>query len=153
MSYNTIAIRGFEQRDEAIAAAADIQPGMLLGFNSSGVIKHGVAAGPLAPVAVALESPTAKASSTGVIDTLYANGDTVYIGHPKAGDVGYLLLAHSTGNTAVEGVSQLVSNGAGLVKVYALSTGVTDGVLVGTADESVDNSAGTAAVRLRVKFA
>lgn len=154
-TYHTIAIRGLEKRDEAIAAgSAGIKPGMLLGFNSTGQVKkHAVAAGNARPTFVALESPTAKPGADAAIDTAYVDGDTVYYATPQAGDVGYLFLAHSTGNTAVKGVSTLVSAGNGYVKVAALTTGVVQGAIVGVPDESVDNSSGTGPVRLRVKFA
>lgn len=157
-TYHTITIQNFHhaQMEEAVAAtSAAIKPGHLLAYNTTGQYKkHAVAAGLCAPILVALEDLTVEPSATAAIDTAYSDGATVYAARAKSGDVYYMFAAHSTGNNYQKGITKLVSNGAGLVKAYALSTGLVDGAFIGVPDENLDNSAtGGATARLRVRIA
>lgn len=145
--YRTVMIQGCEVRLEGIAGAGTIKPGHLLTYSSGNVIIHGTADGAQERL-FAIESPTADHATTANIDLAYASGDTVYMTRPAPGDVMYAWLA--TGNTTVIGVSQLVSNGDGTLKIATLGAGTLTNAIVGVPEEVVANASGSA-VRLKIR--
>jgi hypothetical protein len=148
--YSTIAIQGCEVRKEALADEAII-PGQLLRFDADEELeKHATAGGVLVNKLVALESPTAAPGTTQAIDTAYAIGEIVYYAIPRPGDVCYMFLA--AGETAVKGISQLVSDGAGALQVATVDATTLVNSIVGVPAEDKDNSGGGSAVRVLVEI-
>ena len=149
-TYSTISIRGCEVRDEALADEA-ITPGQLLRFDADEELeKHATAGGVLVNKLVALESPTAAPGTTDAIDTAYAIGEIVYYTIPRPGDLVYMWL--KAGETAVKGISQLVSDGAGALQVATVDATTLANSIVGVAAEDKDNSGGGSAVRVLVEI-
>lgn len=146
--FRTIVIQGDSQNVlEKLAGEANIKPGHLLAISSGAVIKHATADG-VSQRLVAVESPTA--SGTGLtIDKTYANGDTVYYTQARSGDVLYMILADS--NVAVGGVTPLVSNGDGTLKIATVAAGTLEDAVVGYAEESVTTSGAVARIRVRIR--
>lgn len=136
----TILLRGDNAvGGEARAAAdSDIMPGMLLTTDTDGeVLPHNVAGGP-AHRRFAREESYAGGS----IDTVFEDGDTVPFWDTNNGDWAYAFL--DAGETADIG-TQLESAGNGYLQA------ITTGTPIATAHEAVDNSGGSAAVRIRVE--
>lgn len=150
--YRTILIRGgadnHHVREEKLAGEANIKPGHLLAISSGAVIKHATADG-VQQSLVAMESAVAESPTANSIDIAYPNGDTVHYVVGRPGDVLYMWLA--TANDAVEGVSQLVSNGDGTLKLATVSATTLEGAVVGVPAESLNNASGSAA-RLAVRL-
>lgn len=152
---NTILIKGDPQKQEEKCAAI-VTPGELLTFNASGLlIPHGTAGGNPNPTMVAMEQ---EIIGNG-IDTDYASGDTVQYLIPKPGDVLYMFLAdgenidkgdpvESDGNGDLqEHTPQAVDEGgAATYTIYA-------NAVLGYAEEDLDNSAGGARARIKVRIA
>ena len=153
-TYHTILIYrngvrdGYIHEDEADEA---ITPGMLVSFDTDEEIqKHAVADGVQSQM-FALENPYDDDTSEAAIDSDYAVADTVRYFYAVPGDVVYALNAHG-GSAAVKGVSRLVSNGAGLLKVVTVDASTLATAVVGVAEEDVDNSGGSAKVRIKVRI-
>ena len=145
--YRTVMIQGCEARLEGLAGAGTIKPGHLLTYSSGNVIIHGTADGAQERL-FAIESPTADSNTLLSIDVPYANGDTVYMTRPAPGDVVYAFLA--TANNAVKGVSQLVSNGDGTLKIAVVSATTLTNSIVGVPEENNNNATGSP-VRLKIR--
>lgn len=150
--YRTIMIRGGTDnsfnREEKLAGEANIKPGHLLAISSGAAIKHATADG-VQQALVAIENAAAESATASNIDIAYTNGDTLHYAVGKPGDVLYMWLA--TANDAVEGVSQLVSNGDGTLKLATVAAGTLTGAVVGVPAESLNNTSGSAA-RLAVRL-
>lgn len=144
-----IALQGGLVRAEETAGEAGIKPGHLLAMSSGELIKHATADGIALARLVALESPTAEAGTTPAIDTAYADGDSVYYAVGQPGDIFYMWLA--TANNAVRGVSALVSNGDGTLKIATVSDTTLAGAVIGVPAENLNNTSGSAA-RLKVQI-
>jgi len=138
---------------EAIAHEA-LYPGHLLNINTDEEVqKHNAAADVLVGKLVAAESQTpdtATYPTTAAIDIPYAADDTAYYVEGVAGDVFNMWLA--AGESAVKGISQMVSDGSGALTVATVGTATLANSIVGIADEDVDNSGGSVAVRCRVRI-
>ena len=141
---NTILIQCEGARREGIAkAASTIIPGDLLAYDGGELKEHATADGVVGAKNVAIESQLAAPTSTGVtIDTAYTAGDTIYFVTPKPGDILYMWL--KTGNNAVKGVSALVSDGAGALKIAAaVDATLIAGAQVGVPAENLNNTSGS----------
>lgn len=146
---HSIVVQGGLVRSEAKAGAAGILPGHLLEFNGGNVRKHATADGVNSRL-VAVESTHVNPSTTPIIDVAYPNGDNVYYAEGQPGDEFYMLLANN--QNAVKGVSRLVSNGDGTLKIAAaVDASLIAGAEVGVPAENLNNTSG-AAVRLKVKI-
>jgi hypothetical protein len=146
-TWHTIALQGGAVRREALAHEI-ITPGQLLEINTDEeVAKHSSDGGVIPGKLIALESPTAVAGTTGVIDTTYAAGDTVYYAVGQPGDVYYMFLKN--GETVVKGVTQVVSDGAGAVKAVSIGETTVTETVVGVADQDLTASSAT---RCRIRI-
>ena len=128
-----------------------ITPGHLLDITGAAVRSHATGDGVLPGKLVALENqtPDTQASpTTAAIDITYASGDTVYYAQGNPGDVFNMIVA--TSQTTVAGVSQLVSNGDGTLKVTTVDAATLVGAVVGVADEAV--TSGTVVARCRTRI-
>lgn len=144
---NTIVLKGCGTRKEAIASGA-ITPGHLVEFGGAQDLRVHATAGGNARKAFAVENDL---MGTG-IDTAYALLDQVQYNVFKAGDEVYALVA--AGAAAITKGNALESAGDGTLQVEgtATATGDTD-IVVAYALESVDNSVGGSAVRIKVEVA
>lgn len=151
---NTIVLKGSPQAQEAVSAVV-ITPGELLAWNATpALIPHGTASGNVAPIMVATEQELIGND----IDTDYASGDTVHYVVPESGAVLYMFLADG------ENVSQgdlLESDGNGDLQAHtpqavneggAATVNIQSVAVVGTAAEDLNNSAGGARARIRVRI-
>lgn len=130
-------------------------PGMLLKNSGGSMIAHPTRGSFLPAKLIALENPwpdTDGSPTSAAIDIPYKKGDTIRYIQGVPGDVCLMLLGSASGSaTAVEGISQLVSDGAGGVLV-ASGTALQDNEIVGVPDEDVDNSGETTYARLKVRI-
>lgn len=133
----TILLRGDGVKCEGTSTTA-VTPGHLLAVSGTGVRTHNAEAGAAIP-AFAIES-----IDGGVIDDEYESGANVEYVFPQPGAVVYGWLEAGS-NAAIN--ANLYSAGNGELKVVLAAEG---GVIVGKAFEAVDNSAGEAAVRIKV---
>lgn len=136
----TVLLRGDNAvHGEAVAAAgSNIVPGMLLETTAAGAVQpHSEEGGP-AQRRFAREESYAGGS----IDDVFEDGDTVPFWDMNNGDWVYAFLA---AGESVEAGDLLDSNGDGSLRAHAV------GAVVGKAHETVDNSGGTSAVRIRVE--
>lgn len=133
----TILLRGTGVQGESIASGA-ITPGHLILVGGTTVAVHGTALAPAMP-AFAVES-----MDGGTIDTAYAADDNVYYVIASFGSCVNALLKAGENIAAKD---KLVSAGDGTLKKFAAASG---GNVVAIADEAVNNSAGSDAVRLKV---
>ncbi len=150
-TYKTIVIQSAldgVNRQERLAGEASIKPGMLLEISSGNVVSHNTADGNAHPVLVALESPTADSASLASIDTVYANGDTVYYTVGAPGDVLYMTLA--IGESTVAGVTALVSDAAGNLKAAVVGETTIAGAVVGTALDTITGDGSTHRCRVMI---
>lgn len=137
-------------RQEALAGAANITPGELLVISAADtVVQHAAASGVLTGKLVALETQTPDDETALTIDVDYANGDTVYFAEGRPGDEYYMWLA-DTENAALS--DQLQSDGNGHLLVSAGGAGILANSIVGYAQEAVNNAAGGAPARIRVRI-
>lgn len=134
-------------RLELLAGEANIKPGHLLAISSGKVIKHATADG-VQQRLVALESQNADADLTASVDTVYANGDTVYYTSAQPGDVLYMLLAVGVSTTL--GVTPLVSNGDGTLKNATVDANTLSGAVVGIADQTVVGGGSVTRCKVRI---
>lgn len=149
-TYHTIAVQGPGSRKEGLADVA-ITPGELLRYKSDGDLEpHGTAGGVLASKLVALESQTPDSESAASIDVDYAIGETVHYAVGRPGEVYYMWL--KAGETAVKGITQLVSDGAGALQAETVDASTLANSVVGVPAESYDNSGGGSRVRLLVEI-
>ncbi len=119
-----------------------ITPGDLVeNPSATGLVRHSVAAGDTQRL-FALPNTAVG----GTIDTDYASGDTVRYGVARTGDEIYAWLADAV--TVVAGVTRLVSNGDGSLKIAVADE--TDSQIVGTAIEALTASGKT---RCRIEAA
>jgi hypothetical protein len=142
MAKKTIKLLGECIQNEDEKAIEAITPGHLIVYNgTTGWIKHATAAGPVIPVQIALEREEMGKD----IDQAYAINDTVKACVPYSG-CRFNGLVAAAAPAIVKG-DLLESAGNGTVR--KVTTGA-DLDIVGVALESVDNSAGGTAVRIRV---
>jgi hypothetical protein len=143
MASNTVILKGWGVRKEAKAATV-ITPGDFITIGATGLSR--AAAG-------AIEKTIAvEAEVTGKdLNTDYAVGDNVYYEAVHSGQEVNALLAFGAGNTAVVGSPLKVAASTGKLAVGALPADVA--ALVGYAMAAVDNSGGSAPVRIRVEIA
>lgn len=148
MASKTIILKGTGIRNETDAGAA-ITPGMLLTFDSNGdVIPHNITGGRAAADFAVQEDFLGK-----TIDEAYASGDRVQHVACHAGmQVNALVKA---GVAAITKGDFLVSDDAGtlinIVDVLALSPVPLEHAVIARALEDVDNSGGSANVRIIVE--
>ena len=137
-------------RKEALADEA-LYPGMLARFDADEELEaHATANGVLVGKLVVLETLTPNTDTyptTAAIDIPYTIGDTCYYVEGQPGDVLNMFLAN--GETAVKGVSQLISNGDGSLKVETVDADTLANSIVGVAAADLANATGSRA-RLRV---
>ncbi|NLN25132.1 MAG: hypothetical protein GX163_05690 [Bacteroidetes bacterium] len=130
-------LKGSPIRKEGVAGAA-ITPGMLIDFDVNGeLVPHATATG-FASKYFAQEQDFLGKD----IDTAYADGDIVQYNVCPPGTEIYALLEASAD---AEKGEYLESASGGLLQVY------TNGTIIARALEDKDNSAGTAAVRIKVE--
>lgn len=129
---------GATRYDEARAHAA-IKPGHLMATHTNGKLKVHASAGSFAEIMVAIED----ALQGKTIDDAYAEDDLVRLVRAVAGDCLYMWIAAGV-DADIEDF--LTSNGDGTLKVATS----TDERLFAV-EETVDNSAGGAAVRCKVR--
>lgn len=133
---STILLKGRGIRKEAVAGGT-ITPGHLLNINSSGqLVVHATAAGPVAPLFAVENDLVGK----GITDNYSAN-DYVQAEYLYCGCEVYALVA--AGATAITRGDLLESAGDGTLRVRGTGTAVAQAL------ESVDNSGGGSAVRIR----
>lgn len=148
---NTVLLKGeLGRRYEEKYASGAITPGMLIKTNSSGEWTVHATAGGVWERAVAwedaLSGPDGVNTRGNTIDDAYADDDLVRGSYLAPGEIFNALLID--GGTAVVKGSPITSNGDGCVK---LATG--SDVVIGWADDAVDNSAGSDPVRVPVLVA
>lgn len=151
---NQICLRGTPNVYEGKANAI-LTPGELLAWSADDELDpHGTAAGNATPVMVAIENDLIGDG----IDDNYAAGDTVRYVVPAPGDVLYMWLAD--GENVIKG-DPLESDGNGDLQKHtpqAVDEGGTatytvyEDSIVGIADEDLNNSAGGARARIRVRI-
>jgi hypothetical protein len=137
---NLVNLKGPAVTVNEFHASAAITPGMLVELHSSTgtkVRKHATAGG-ATPKAVAL---TQEALNKGLSDD-YATGDLVYYGIFNPGEIAYMLIGSGQNITVGD---KLESAGTGALRVLA------SGVALFAAIETVNNTAGPAAARIRVE--
>jgi len=159
---NTVLLAGQPSiPQERVAAAAGILPGHLLEFGSGGnagkLQVHATASGEAAPW-FARESLTPdRSSASAPVDVAYQAGETVRWMQARPGDLIYALVPQSA--AAIVTGDELVSNGDGTLKKYTAQASNESGTatytistncVVARAAESVNNSAGATAARIRV---
>lgn len=83
------------------------------------------------------------------ITTVYVAGDTCRYMRARPGDEVYAFLINGAGQDVTANTEQLVSDGAGNLKVAAGTE--TDNELVAETLETIDNDPGSAAVRIKVR--
>ncbi len=141
---NTILLKGDPMVQEKDAGAI-ITPGELLAIDGSGnVIPHGTAGGNAVPKMVAYENDLIGND----IDDDYASGGRVRYLIPQAGDVLYMFLADT------ENVSEgdpLQCDGNGDLEAHVVNASYNEAI-VGVAAEDLNNSAGGARARIRVRI-
>jgi hypothetical protein len=138
----TITLRVWELRqdDAPLAAGKDITPGMFCELTAGTIQPHSNASAIPAPVLIAIEAPWREGS--GIDDAYDIDGEIVDYQFCLSGDQLYALL--DAGEEVDSLNDRLGSNGDGTLKVattYAFCRPL----------ELVDNSAGYAAVRIRVE--
>ena len=135
---------------EAIAAAGSaIIPGMLVEETATGVQEHSTGDGNAQKLFALTDLITA-----GTIDDTYAVGQTVRYGAAHSGQEVYAWVPAAA--TAITKGAALSSNGDGTLKNVAASAATSEAQrdsIVGYALESVDNSGGGSAVRIKVRVA
>lgn len=136
---------------EALADEA-LTPGHLVRFDADEELElHATADGVLVGKLVVLENPTPDTNTyptTAAIDIPYAADDTAYYAEGVPSDIFNMILATSV--TAVKGISQLVSNGDGTLKVATVGTSTLANAVVGVADQDVTSGTATARCRVRI---
>ena len=131
-------------RLEAIADEA-LCPGELVRFDANEELElHATADGVLAGKMVVLESQTPDTITSptcAAIDIEYDADDLAYYCQASPGDVLNMFLADS--EVGVKGISQLVSNGDGSLKVETVDAATLADAIVGTAWQDVTASGAT----------
>lgn len=137
-------------RREAIADEI-IYPGHLLRFDTDEELElHGTADGVLVGKLVCDINPTPDTityPTTAAVSIPYAADDTAYYIEGTPGDI--LLMRLVDEGEVVKGVSQLVSNGDGTLKVATVGAGTLANAIVGVADEDCTAS-GVTLIRVRI---
>jgi hypothetical protein len=137
-------------RREAIADEA-FSPGHLLRFDADEELeKHNTADGVLIGKLVAAINPTPDTityPTTAAVDIPYTADDMAYYIEGQPGDI--LMIYLEDAETVVKGVSQLVSNGGGTLKVVTVGTSTLANSVVGVADEDATAS-GDTLIRVRI---
>lgn len=149
-TYRTIVIQAGPMgvnRQEALAGEASIKPGMLLEMTSGTVVvSHNTSDG-FTQKLIALESQNADSETLASIDTVYANGDTVYYAVAAPGEVYYMLLKANENVTA--GVTALVSEADGTLKAASVGETTITGAVVGVT-LTTSNVASVARIKVRI---
>lgn len=137
-------------RREAIADEI-FYPGHLLRFDASEELElHATADGVLVGKLVADINPTPNTTTyatTAATAIPYAADDTAYYIEGSPGDI--LMMRLVDQGVVVKGVSQLVSNGDGTLKVATVSATTLANAIVGVADEDCTAS-GVTLIRVRI---
>lgn len=139
-------------RREALAAAEAITPGQLIEFTTSLTVrKHATAAGN-AVAMFAIENQYDDDNSVAAIDSPYGTADTVQYIIGRPGDIVYAWVTKQTTGSNVSLGNFLESAGSlGALKAYQSGTATNHlHRIVAQALEAVNNSAGTAAARIKV---
>jgi hypothetical protein len=137
--------------DEATAHDSAIKPGHLITKLSTGKVDgHGTSGGAAYPVMFAFEDRKSNRGGDGItapknLWDAYAADDVVPYGIPNPGDIITAWLPANA--SAVVIGSSLMSNGDGCL---ALRTSTN--VVIATAEEAIDNSAGSSAVRIAIRI-
>lgn len=142
MALHKITLRGDPQVTEEYTADEAVLPGHLLELTATGVKKQTDDAANVAAM-FALERD--ELGST--IETAYASGDVVKVGHFKPGDRVYALLA--SGQNVARG-AYLTSNTAGLLTAASVAAGIRRAIALEAKDLS--GSAPVAGTRIRVEI-
>lgn len=144
-TYKTISLKGTPIRFERVSMEA-ITPGHLVQLHTDGKLKKHATAAVAAPKAFACENETPWEDITGnAIDKAWASGDRVQYGVFHSGCVVNAVVAAAA--PAIVYGDGLESAGNGTVRK------VTTGVVIGWAEESVDNSGGSAIARIAMLVA
>lgn len=141
MARHTIVLMGHGFRKEAKANAA-ITPGHLLQTNLDGSVQAHASAGGHSRKAFAVENDLYGKG----IDTAYASGDTTLYAVFHPGEEVYALI-QASGDAVVAGDALQSAGDGTLIK----RTGSNS--IIAYAMESVDNSAGASAARIRAEVA
>ena len=134
---------GFQRVEEALGTGV-ITPGHLVTRDSTGVVVHGTAQGASSKLFALPNLPIA-----GTIDTDYAAGDTVRFLKAQPGDIINALVIDGTAAIALNAI--VSSDGAGGMVTSVAGLAIDNGI-VGKALEAVDNSGGSAPVRIQVEI-
>lgn len=131
---NRVDSKGSARHEEAKAGEANIYPGMLLKFNTSGeVIKHTTEGGRLGDEILIAEEDALQGANKG---TAYTSGDIVSYLVPKRGDVINMLIEDGQDLSIGE---RVMSTADGKLKsVDDIESGETLVVVVGIAEEAMD---------------
>lgn len=153
MPYNTVVLKGYPMRKEAIANES-ITPGHLLNLNSSGkLIKHAGAAKSASAMFAIENEVWSNTNAFGTIDTAYGANYNVLYGIFQPGDEVYALVA--AGASAIVVGDLLESAGDGTLRKVATDSATSQDERradVARALTAVDNSGGSAAVRIVVEI-
>lgn len=141
MAPKTIDLYGMSTQQEAVCTTAVITPGMLLARTGENGVRPHNAAGETATPAFAVEMDL----TGGAIGDDYAIGDQVIYRTFQPG-AGVYALAHA-GGTAITVGAYLMSAGDG-----TLELATTSKTAIAQAREAVDNSGGSAPVRIKVEI-
>ena len=137
--------------DSDVGSGSLIYPGHLLQKRANGMIIHGTAGGFSAGlVALPHKTPNTDTYATsGVLQTPYAEGESVYFARAQKGDI--LNIRILAQESTVEGVTLLGSDGAGHVQAIG-SAGVNAGTSnpVGLAWETITTAGSATFVRVLI---
>ena len=137
----TDAKGSFIHKEKLAAAGSTIVPGDLVEVTAAGELQAHSVAGGAAQNAYAL----ANTANAGTIDDVYTVGSTVLYGIAHSGQEANARVAVAA--AAIPNGSPVESAGDGTVRVLAA------GVILGYANEAVDNSGGATIVRLSISIA
>lgn len=134
---------------ERIAANVAITPGMLLEVNSSDQFALHSTSGGNMEALFAIENPYDDDLTVAAIDSAYGTADTVRAIKGQSGDVVYGWL--TVGGSVNTGDYLISAGSLGAFAIYTGGTALAPARVRCRAAETVDNSAGGAAVRLKVE--
>ena len=132
-------------------AAVTVTPGHLLAWGTTNTVKpHATADGALEGRKVAVENPWSDHGNGAAIDHAYAAGETVAFIFAQSGDVLYMWLEDEAN---VAKGAPLAPNGSGELQAITVDATVVEESVFGYAEEAVNNTGGSGAVRIRVRAA
>lgn len=148
MAYNTVVVKGYPMRKEAVAGGG-ITPGHLINLNSTNKVVVHAGAAKSASAMFAIEN---EVIGNG-IDVAYVANDNVLYGIFQPGDEVYALVAAAASAIVIGDLVE--SAGDGTVRKVATDTATSQDErhgLVGRALQAVDNSAGGTPARLLIEI-